>query len=1004
MGPPLVSGLSAVPDPTPSRTPSRIRTPWWFRLIRALLNLSLLSLLGLQLFALFILSSDKHLRLPAFAQQALEKRLQEQGLSVRFSSLEVSPSGSLLVLDPKVYLTGTTEPVVEAEYFFAEPDWLTLLWSRRLSFSDVHFGNATFYCPPENSPTGARESIISQFGAGLTSQGNHWWRLAYLSGNFLNVQLRTEGNFVLPPDLAQSLAPRPAETPLPTPSALSLAERYRKWAREMLDLKPEFLLVKNPIVQVQVSGENSGVNKVGIFASADSARPPVPGLALEHPWIQLDASWDGSALRAQGPARAWAKSILYTQTENGSGPREVVTGGPAWARLQLAEGKTGIFSGRPMRATLYALSAQFGDFPLDSMEVDADLRSWPRFPFSTTLLHGKDWLKLSGQANFADQSDALVWLGGTFAARANTGIDTLLTATHAQLPARLSTLKFDESLGLEGTAVITANGELQSADLNSHTGGVHFERIDLDSVRARAHLSRDESGGLVVQVNRAVFDNRTWQVTGSYVQNLRTDDFVLHVNGDIEPRVLEPYFAEWWQEVWKFVVPGGQWPQADAVYAGNWQGPEEQDSIWAYAQIAHARARGVPMDDISVRVEQRPEILAVYDIRGQATGGGQLQGAMLWMMKPPYAHLYEERIIFDSTLPLAAVGAIGGPEAGRAVRPLESALPAAIHLDQRTGGLANPQPNVTATKVHAEFTSPLRAYQVPLDSAVVDVTAYDGFTDIPHLEFGLAGGHADANATIATMGDGDDELRFRVLLQNAKHPDFLSALEQFSVNENTPSEAPADNAKTEKNSGSMLGDSLHPGLFDLSLGGQLFTAQPASFTATGKARLHDAQLGQLQLLGGLSRLLADTKIPLGDFALNAASSDVQIAQQYLRLPNLVVTGPSARIVAAGTYNFSGRDLNFNALIFPVGEWDSGLAKAIAGIINPFSNTVTLKLHGKIDKPEWDLSMNPLRVFENRSVVGPAIPGIPAKADNSPELPALPPAPPLPDLPPSTGKK
>jgi hypothetical protein len=200
----------------------------------------------------------------------------------------------------------------------------------------------------------------------------------------------------------------------------------------------------------------------------------------------------------------------------------------------------------------------------------------------------------------------------------------------------------------------------------------------------------------------------------------------------------------------------------------------------------------------------------------------------------------------------------------------------------------------------------------------------------------------------------------------------------------------------------MPGDPAHPGQLDLALGGELTLGKPETFEAEGKARLRDAQLGKLQLLGGLSRLLEDTKVPLGAFTLTDATSDVEIARSYLRLPNLIVTGPSAKIVAAGIYHFDDSTLDFNALIFPVAEWDTMVLKQIASILNPFSNTVTLKLHEKITDPQWSLSMNPLRLFEDRTVEGPPIPGMPADAKGAPLFSRLPPAPALPDLP-KTGK-
>ncbi|HVU37937.1 MAG TPA: AsmA-like C-terminal region-containing protein [Opitutales bacterium] len=984
--------LPSVPEPTANRAPDRVRTPWWFRVIRALLNLALLVLLGVQVFALVLLSSDKHIQLPEFARQALEARLQEQGLRVHFSSLEASLSGTLLVRDPQIYLTGSPDPVIEAEYVIVEPDWFALLWSHRLSFSELRFGHATFYCPPENSRTGERQAFLSQLAAGVISQGNHWWRLDYLRGQFLNLQFAAQGNFVLPPSLITTPTPTPRPTPTPNqpPANASLAAQYRQWARQMLDLQPQFDLANNPLLDVEISGEDSGLNKLQIYAIAAGAHTPTPEVELGPVWAHFAASWDGAVLRVLGPASVYAESARYTPSDS-TAPHLLGQSGPIWARLQLADGAKGIFTGRPLSASLLALAAQYDGYSADSVALNANLRVWPALPFSASLLQGPDWLTLSGRVNFAEHEGKLETRGGTVAARAKVQLSTILNAMHQPVPEQLLELKLDGPVALAGNATITPEGGLESANATLRTDGARFERIELDSLRARVRVAKDEAGGLILNVSEAECTNRTWQVHGAYFENFRTKDFGILVNGDIEPRVLDPYFESWWATVWDIVKPGGQWPQADVAYYGNWGQRDIFNTISVYAQIANARARGVRMNDISVRVIQRPEIVAVYDLTGHAAGGGQLKGGLFWTMKPPYEHIFQERLVFDTTLPLPAVAALGGDDAANVIAPLDSSMPPTIHFVQRTGGLANPQPHVTATTVHAEFPSALHAYHVPLDRAVVDVTAYEGLVEIPHFDFGIAGGQAEANATVTTTAPGKNELRFRLLVQNARHADFLAALGQFRAGEE-----PAPAAPGEKSAAALLGDPSKQGFLDLTLSGQMLLGQPDTFVAAGAARLREAQLGKFQLLGALSRMLADIQVPLGEFSLDAATSDVKIAHEYLRLPNLVVTGPSARIVAAGTYHIPDNELSFNALIFPIAQWDSFLARQFASLMNPFSNTVTLKLNGKYEKPQWQISMNPLRLFENRTVEGPAIPDYPANADGSPALPPLPPLPPLPD--------
>jgi hypothetical protein len=221
-----------VPDPVSSPTPAR-RTSWWFRLLRGVLNLALLGLLGLQIFAVVALGTDYHLRLPGFARHALEARLQDQGLTISFSGMDVSLAGSLLLHEPKVFLAGGAEPVAEADLLYADPDWLALLVGHRLSFREVRLINANFYCPPESSPTGLREPFITRLDTALMGQGASWWRLDHLQARFLNALIFAQGTFLLPP-LATA----------PSPSA-TLAALYRQWSRKLVDLGPQFARVDN---------------------------------------------------------------------------------------------------------------------------------------------------------------------------------------------------------------------------------------------------------------------------------------------------------------------------------------------------------------------------------------------------------------------------------------------------------------------------------------------------------------------------------------------------------------------------------------------------------------------------------------------------------------------------------------------------------------------------------------------------------------------------------------
>jgi hypothetical protein len=954
--------------------------------------MALMGLLCLQVFVLVVLWTDNRLSLPGFARHALEDRLQDQGLNVRFRSLEVSLSGRLFLLEPQVYLTGARDPIAEADYLEIDPDWLALWWNRQFTFSELRLYNANLYCPPESSPSGVREAFIQHLDVGLASQGHRWWLLDHLRGEFLNAGIEAKGSFLWPSSKAEApSASRPINGPGQT-----LAARFRQWAAAAVNLQPQLARVGNPMVRITLVGEESGATKINAILLASEAQPPVNGLTLGKLQGRAAFIWDGHALRSTSPILASTESI---RLENPAIGANASTGsfasGQTWVSVQPVDGPTGLWSGRPERIQFSSTATELDDFPADILAADLDLHQWPRLSLKAFVAHGPDSLKLTGNAN-VDLTGSLPDLhDGQIDFQAKSRVSTLLTAGHWTLPPALESLKFDDALRAEGRVAFGAAHQLDSLDWTVHAGGSHFQGMDLDAAIAHGRLTRDQAGSYLLDLSQISLINKSWQVDGSYFENLQTHEFRLLARGNLDPGVLNPYLGEWWQPLWQFIVVQRQWPQADAEFSGNWDGPWWAKDLFVYVQVGALRVQGVPMDSIRVRVLQRPEYIAAYDIAAHATNGGDLSGAMIWAINPSNSHIVEQRYFFDSTLPLATVAALTGPQVANIVQPLDSPVPPILQVDQRTGTAFSPQPGAVSTKIHAEFSTPFHLFNVPVDRASIDAMDVGGITTIRPLDFGMAGGSALAEATV-NHTDDTPQLRFALLLQNARQADFLAALGQFGAD--VDSSRLVSNPASTKGKSSMLGGLDHPGLLDLALGGQFVFGQPDSFLGEGQVRIHDAQLGQLQMFGRLSKLLADTKIPLGDFDLHSAQSDLQIAHQYLRLPNLVITGPSARIQAAGIYNFSNGELDFNTLIFPIGQWDTFLLKQIATAANPFVNTVTLQLHGDLDKPAWAISMNPLRLFQNRTVEGPPIPGIQTDAAGGPILPSLPVAPPLPDLP------
>ncbi len=996
---------------TPPIATARARPPWWFRLLRALLNLALVVSLVLQGLAFLLLRTHQPLQLPDFVRNAIEAGLRAQGVSVRFSAMEITLTGSLWLREPKIYLAGTPDPVAEAEALQIQPDWLELAWSHKFGLNRLGLQNARLYCPPEISPSGTRETIVGDFDLVVANTGGDWWRLDYLRARILNAHILAQGTFVVPvrPVAPPGVPPAPvsggpAVPPgKPLAAAPTLAAQYRALARQLEGMQENFALAQNPAVTLRLEGADSGHTTIKVFAQVDGAEPPVENanLTLGRLWARGTAEWDGRTVRAAVPAIVWLESLKFEESSAKGKERDTVAGGPAWLRVQLADGAQGVF-GRPSQAWCIISPVTVYGLAFDSMASVVNLTSGSNIDFNYYAARGNYWLKAQGQADLHTRSVAL-----DFGAYADPAV--VLAAARLQMPKELASLKFDRPPRLDGHITLAPDFKPEALDFDLQTGGAHIDNINLYALQARGRLTPAD-----LNVKNVTFWNPQWRVQGSYSQNLKTQDFRILARGNLNPLTLDPYMDTWWPQVWAFVVPGASWPLADIDYQGCWDKLANQ-TLFGSVSLAGGRAKGVLIDDLALRIYLRQDVVGVYDLAANAHGGGALTGAMLWMKMPPYHKNYEIRYLFDSTLPLASAAMLAGNDVVDLTRPLECPTPPHLVVDLRTGGSANPQANVTVTKLQASLPAPFKAYNVPLDSLQGNATIYNSFTDIPELHFGIAGGQVVATAAINRVSSGN-ELAFNVTLIAGHHTGVLYALSQMKDPDEHTAPSPANvtvapvggappptgaagTPAAPKSAVNAMNDLTRPGKMDLTMGARVLLGNKDSFVAAGHARVYEAKMGQLQLFGPLSNILSGTFMPLGSFDLNAAESDIQIAHQYARFPNLRIVGPSARVVSAGLYNFNSEHLNFTALFFPLSSWNVPVVSQIISLFSSLNNTVTVNLTGTLDNPDWSLNMNPVRMFTAKNLVAPPIPGYPANADGSPVIPPLPfPPPPQPATP------
>jgi hypothetical protein len=250
------------------------------------------------------------------------------------------------------------------------------------------------------------------------------------------------------------------------------------------------------------------------------------------------------------------------------------------------------------------------------------------------------------------------------------------------------------------------------------------------------------------------------------------------------------------------------------------------------------------------------------------------------------------------------------------------------------------------TTLHAQVRSetPLRVHGVAFSKASFKFDIRDDDIDVSDIEAGFAGG--TATGTAAFTGSGPDRrLRFKTSLTGASLGRAATAAEGYVSR--APVRSTALETFAREKSDVMLDLNAtaegHPGDLD-------------SFVGTGTAQIQGAELGELSLLGGLSRLLKVTEL-----RFTQVQAAYRVEHSALVFTDVSVLGANSAIKAKGTYSIDKRQLDFSARIYPFQESKSFL-QVFNALSAPLSAAFRVKLSGSIDKPAWSFVYSPLTLL------------------------------------------
>jgi hypothetical protein len=486
-------------------------------------------------------------------------------------------------------------------------------------------------------------------------------------------------------------------------------------------------------------------------------------------------------------------------------------------------------------------------------------------------------------------------------------------------------------------------------DVSAHIDTRNFVAYHVKFDEARGDVSFD---GTHFAARRAVVVAGDNLAIGSYEQNFSTLEFRYLLSGRLHPLYITPWFGgDWWTGIFgKFDFPNRP-PDATIDVRGQYL-RGRYFSVFGYADSKGPVLKGVPFDSARVLLYVDQNACDGLDIV-LTKGPGTAEGSFKLTTEPTEGIWSSLDIEATSKLDPAPLAPLLAPEAKSAIEAFSFDQAPEISLHGHFDGPASDTTPRKDLHLDVRSSTSFRVHGVVFDKAAFKFDLNGDDIKVSDIVAGFAGGDATGSAEV-NGADTDRRLRFKASLSGASLGQAAATAEGYVVAAPAGGSRALDTFAKDK-SGVRL---------DLNASAEGRLGELATFAGDGNVQIQGAKLGELSLLGGLSKVL---KFP--ELRFTQARSSFKIADAAVNFTDLSVIGANSAIRAKGTYQIDRRTLDFSATIYPFMESKS-LLQVFNAISAPLSAMFRVRLTGSIDNPSWRLAYSPLNLLRVEDVKGP----------------------------------
>lgn len=909
------------------------------RVARWTLRLALLGTLALQLRIL----SDGGLRLPAFAQEYLVRRLAAEGLAFHAEAIWIDLAGRVLFIHPKIGLNDHAGPFASARAIAVRLRRRALLRGE-LRPAQLEFAELSLTLPALLSPTGAPQPILEsgEFRLSL-APGADAWTVDQASARLLSIPAAFAGTL---PALPSGDTPRPAPAVLARDFLRQGAAIYQRLAQLPLDrlrvvrvdLAPDRFALSTELPQLSLSDYRALPNTL-------------PDVSFEQVRATLHIPLDHASVEP-------GQLVLHARRLHAPAPLDV-EGEDVHLRLATHSRTLRPTPADEQRLALSLAAARVRktDLDLPAVPLVADAR----------LAVANRVLDLDISARLADApwnarfSGSVVDRAGALAA-AGELTPALLDELRRFLPEKARpVLELADPVSVALSAELAPGAKPARVVARASAGRAVAGKVPFD--RAGAVLLYEPSSRLL-RADELLLVQADSLAAGSYEMDTETLDFRFLLGGRLRPMAIEGWFSGWWDRFWDNFHFGPVPPSASVDIRGVWRQPR-RTTVFVQAASGPMRLRELELDTLHTRLrvsDGSTDLLGFRATRGPHAADGRV----LHLVEPVDDTL--ARLSFDvrSDFPVDALPRLFPDEGPKLVESFDLSSAPRIRLVGETYGPASATPGHQRYDLTLSTDGPLRYSGFPLDHLSLRLERRDTDLHLREIRAGFAAGLATGEATVSGP-DADRWLAFDLSLVDADLALVQNRWKEFEASRSPDAspqspeagENPDDTPASEKEPKEIKPFGGHLSAHLVATGP---LENPLGFSGSGEARIVDADLASIRLMGPISSILGEIGIKFTTLKLTEADARLVLDRNRLVFDELRLTGPSALIESKGVYTLPAGTLDFKAKIRPFDQAGGILSSTANFVTSPLSSVLEVELSGTIEEPTWIFTYGPTKLF------------------------------------------